>query len=237
MREDNKKTTKRMVSIDPVSACQPHMRKSCFNWMDYMANTSADASLNDSSPGSASVPTTTNEFRLVWLDMEMTGLDPEKERIIEVAIVITEPDLTVVAEGPVLVIHQPDAILDAMDSWNRGTHGKSGLIDKVRASTTTEEQAQDELIAFMLKYVPAGKSPLCGNTVSQDRRFMFKYMPRLEQFFHYRTIDVSTIKELARRWNPALLKGFEKHSKHEALADIMESIEELKYYREHFIKV
>ncbi len=200
-----------------------------------MANTSANASNNGSK--TASTTTTTNEFRLVWLDMEMTGLDPEKERIIEVAIVITDPDLTVVAEGPVFVIHQSDAVLDAMDSWNKGTHGKSGLIDKVKASTVTEEQAEQELIDFMLKYVPAGKSPLCGNTVSQDRRFMFKYMPKLEQFFHYRTIDVSTIKELARRWNPALLKGFEKHSKHEALADIMESIEELKYYREHFIKV
>jgi len=178
-----------------------------------------------------------NEFRLVWLDMEMTGLDPEKERIIEVAVVITEPDLTVVAEGPVLVVHQPDSLLDAMDSWNKSTHGKSGLIDRVKASTLTESGAQDQLIAFMAQYVPAGKSPLCGNTVSQDRRFMFNYMPKLEQFFHYRTIDVSTLKELARRWKPELLKGFEKRSKHEALADIYESIDELKYYREHFIKV
>lgn len=204
--------------------------------MNYMANPSADASNNGSAANSTAAPIP-NEFRLVWLDMEMTGLEPENERIIEVAVVITEPDLTVVAEGPVLVIHQPDSVLDAMDNWNKGTHGKSGLIDKVKASTTTEAQAEDELIAFMRQYVPPGKSPLCGNTVSQDRRFMFKYMPKLEQFFHYRTIDVSTIKELARRWNPALLKGFEKHSKHEALADIMESIEELKYYREHFIKV
>ncbi|MDO8694466.1 MAG: oligoribonuclease [Sheuella sp.] len=169
--------------------------------------------------------------------MEMTGLDPERERIIEVAVVITEPDLTVVAEGPVLVIHQEDGILSAMDKWNTSTHGKSGLIDKVKASTMTEAQAEDVLIAFMSQYVPAGKSPLCGNTVSQDRRFMFNYMPKLEQFFHYRTIDVSTLKELARRWNPALLKGFEKHSKHQALADIHESIEELKYYRETFIKL
>jgi oligoribonuclease len=178
-----------------------------------------------------------NEFRLVWLDMEMTGLDPQKERIIEVAVVITEPDLTVVAEGPVLVIHQGDALLDAMDSWNRSTHGKSGLIDKVKASTLTEAQAEIELIDFLSKYVPAGKSPLCGNTVSQDRRFMFNYMPKLEQFFHYRTIDVSTLKELARRWKPELLKGFEKRSKHEALADIYESIDELKYYRDTFIKL
>lgn len=178
-----------------------------------------------------------NEFRLVWLDMEMTGLDPEKERIIEVAVVITEPDLTVVAEGPELVVHQPDGLLDAMDSWNKSTHGKSGLIDRVKASTLTESDAENQLIAFMAQYVPAGKSPLCGNTVSQDRRFMFNYMPKLEQFFHYRTIDVSTLKELARRWKPELLKGFEKRSKHEALADIYESIDELKYYREHFIKI
>lgn len=181
--------------------------------------------------------TVLNEFRLVWLDMEMTGLDPEKERIIEVAVVVTEPDLTIVAEGPVLVIHQQDSLLDAMDSWNRSTHGKSGLIDKVKASTLTEAQAEAQLIAFLAQHVPAGKSPLCGNTVSQDRRFMFNYMPKLEQFFHYRTVDVSTIKELARRWRPELLKGFEKRSKHEALADIYESIDELKYYRENFIKL
>lgn len=185
----------------------------------------------------SAVKTVPNEFRLVWLDMEMTGLDPERERIIEVAVVVTEPDLTVVAEGPVLVIHQPDSLLDAMDSWNRSTHSKSGLTAKVKASAMTEEQAQDELIAFLSQYIPAGKSPLCGNTVSQDRRFMFKYMPKLEQFFHYRTIDVSTLKELARRWKPELLKGFEKRSKHEALADIYESIDELKYYREVFIKL
>ena len=178
-----------------------------------------------------------NEFRLVWLDMEMTGLNPEVERIIEVAVVVTEPDLTIVAEGPVLVIHQSDDILNAMDKWNKGTHGKSGLIEKVKASTLTEAQAEDELINFLKQHVPAGKSPLCGNTVSQDRRFMYKYMPKFEQFFHYRTIDVSTLKELARRWRPELLKGFEKRSKHEALADIHESIDELKYYREHFINL
>ena len=186
---------------------------------------------------SSAVKTVLNEFRLVWLDMEMTGLDPERERIIEVAVVVTEPDLTVVAEGPVLVIHQPDSLLDAMDSWNRSTHSKSGLTDKVKASTMTEGQAEDVLIAFLSQYVPAGKSPLCGNTVSQDRRFMFKYMPKLEQFFHYRTVDVSTLKELARRWKPELLKGFENRSKHEALADIYESIDELKYYRDVFIKL
>jgi oligoribonuclease len=189
------------------------------------------------SAGSSVVKPVLNEFRLVWLDMEMTGLDPERERIIEVAVVVTEPDLTIVAEGPVLVIHQPDSLLDAMDSWNRSTHSKSGLTDKVKASTMTEGQAEDALIAFLSQYVPAGKSPLCGNTVSQDRRFMFKYMPKLEQFFHYRTVDVSTLKELARRWKPELLKGFEKRSKHEALADIYESIDELKYYRDVFIKL
>lgn len=201
-----------------------------------------------SQPSSSSMPATQvsdrqqgkpqpNDCRLVWLDMEMTGLDPEKERIIEVAVVVTEPDLTVVAEGPVLVIHQPAEILDAMDHWNRATHGKSGLTDKVKASTLKESDAEEQLIAFLSMYVPPGKSPLCGNTVSQDRRFMFKYMPRLEQFFHYRTIDVSTLKELARRWRPALLKGFEKRSKHEALADIYESIDELRYYRDCFIRL
>lgn len=178
-----------------------------------------------------------NENRLVWLDMEMTGLDPEKERIIEVAVVVTEPDLTVVAEGPVLAIHQPDSLLDAMDKWNTSTHGRSGLTERVRVSTVDEAQAEDLLLAFLAQHVPAGKSPLCGNTISQDRRFMFRYMPRLEQFFHYRNLDVSTLKELARRWKPEVYKGFEKKSRHEALADIYESIDELKYYREHFLKV
>jgi oligoribonuclease len=178
-----------------------------------------------------------NESRLVWLDMEMTGLDPAVERIIEVAVIVTEPDLTIVAEGPVMVIHQDDAVLDAMDKWNKGTHGKSGLIDKVKASIFNEQDAEQVLLDFLAQHVPAGKSPLCGNTVSQDRRFMYNYMPKLEQFFHYRTIDVSTLKELARRWRPELLKGFEKHSKHEALADIHESIQELRYYRDHFINM
>lgn len=207
------------------------MRKSRFNWIDYMANTRAQAATKQTATPHP------NEFRLVWLDMEMTGLDPEKERIIEVAVVITEPDLTIVAEGPVLVVHQPDSLLDAMDSWNKSTHGKSGLTERVKASVLTEPEVEAQLIAFMAQYVPAGKSPLCGNTVSQDRRFMFNYMPKLEQFFHYRTIDISTLKELARRWKPELLKGFEKRSKHQALADIYESIDELKYYRETFIKL
>jgi len=177
-----------------------------------------------------------NEHRLIWLDMEMTGLDPEKERIIEVAVVVTEPDLSVVAEGPVLVIHQPESLLDAMDAWNKRTHGRSGLTDKVKASTLTEAQAEAILLAFLAEHVPAGKSPMCGNSIGQDRRFMVRYMPRLETFFHYRNLDVSTLKELARRWRPDVYKGFNKQSRHEALADIYESIDELKYYREHFLK-
>ena len=178
-----------------------------------------------------------NEMNLVWVDMEMTGLEPDTDRIIEVAIVVTDMHLNVLAEGPVLAIHQSDATLDAMDSWNKGTHGRSGLIDRVKASTISEEQAEAELIAFMKQWVPAGKSPMCGNTIGQDRRFMVRYMPKLEAFFHYRNVDVSTLKELCRRWKPELASGFKKHQKHTALADIIESVEELKYYREHFIKL
>lgn len=178
-----------------------------------------------------------NDLRLVWLDLEMTGLDPEKERIIEAAVVVTEPDLTVVAEGPVMVIHQSDELLNAMDKWNTSTHGKSGLTEKVKASTITEEQAEEQLLAFLQQHVPAGKSPLCGNTVGQDRRFLVKYMPRLEAFFHYRNLDVSTLKELSLRWNPLVYRTFIKESRHEALADIYESIAELKHYREHFIRL
>jgi oligoribonuclease len=178
-----------------------------------------------------------NENRLIWLDMEMTGLDPEKERIIEVAVVITEPDLTFVAEGPVMVVHQSDALLGAMDKWNTSTHGKSGLIEKVKASTVTESDVEQTLLTFLAAHVPAGKSPMCGNTIGQDRRFMVRYMPRLEAFFHYRNLDVSTLKELARRWKPEVYKGFDKKSRHEALADIYESIDELKYYRENFLKL
>jgi len=177
------------------------------------------------------------EQRLVWIDMEMTGLEPEKERIIELAAVITEPDLTLVAEGPVLVVHQSDELLNAMDKWNQSTHGKSGLIDKVKASTLTEEQAEEQMLEFLARHVPAGKSPMCGNTIGQDRRFMVKYMPRLEAFFHYRNLDVSTLKELALRWKPEVYRSFLKQSRHEALADIYESIDELKHYREHFIRV
>ncbi len=178
-----------------------------------------------------------NDLRLVWLDMEMSGLDPEKERILEVAVVVTEPDLTLVAEGPVLVIHQSDEVLAGMDKWNTSTHGRSGLTEKVRTAILTEEQAEDILLDFLAPLVPKGASPLCGNTISQDRRFMYKYMPRFESYFHYRNLDVSTLKELSRRWKPEVYKGFDKKSRHEALADIYESIDELKYYREHFIKL
>lgn len=178
-----------------------------------------------------------NEFNLVWVDMEMTGLDPDNDRIIEVAAVVTDADLNIIAEGPVFAIHQSDETLDKMDNWNKGTHGRSGLIDRVKASTVTEAQAEQELIAFLKQYVPAGKSPMCGNSICQDRRFMARGMPKLEAFFHYRNLDVSTLKELCRRWKPELASGFKKHQKHTALADIVESIEELRYYREHFIKL
>ncbi|HTS54476.1 MAG TPA: oligoribonuclease [Burkholderiales bacterium] len=175
--------------------------------------------------------------RLIWIDMEMTGLRPEADRIIEVALVITDQDLNVLAEGPVRVVHQAEDILDAMDSWNKGTHGRSGLIDKVKASTLSEAEVEDEMIRFVSEFVPPSASPMCGNSVCQDRRFLARYMHRLEAHFHYRNLDVSTLKELARRWKPELLAGFSKQSKHEALADIYESIEELKYYREHLLRI
>jgi oligoribonuclease len=178
-----------------------------------------------------------NEFNLVWVDLEMTGLEPDTDRIIEVAVVVTDMHLNTIAEGPVFAIHQSDETLDKMDAWNKGTHGRSGLIDRVKASTVTEDQAEAALIAFLKQFVPAGKSPMCGNTICQDRRFMARTMPKLEAFFHYRNLDVSTLKELCRRWKPELVAGFKKHQKHTALADIIESVEELKYYREHFIKL
>ena len=178
-----------------------------------------------------------NEMNLIWVDLEMTGLDPETDRIIEVAVVVTDANLNVLAEGPVYAIHQTDAVLNGMDAWNKGTHGRSGLIDRVKASNITEAMAEDALIDFLIDYVPRGKSPMCGNTICQDRRFMAKTMPKLEAFFHYRNLDVSTLKELARRWKPELIDGFKKQQKHTALADIMESIDELKYYRELFIRI
>lgn len=174
---------------------------------------------------------------LVWLDCEMTGLDPEKERIIEIAVVVTGPQLQPRVEGPVLVIHQSDEVLNAMDAWNKGTHGRSGLIDKVKASTLDEAEAEAQLIAFLQRYVPKGASPLCGNTIGQDRRFLVKYMPRLEAFFHYRNVDVSTLKELARRWRPEVVDSFKKQQAHTALADVHESIDELAHYRQHFIRL
>jgi oligoribonuclease len=180
-------------------------------------------------------PSGTNEFNLVWVDMEMTGLDPDRDRVIEIAAIVTDPNLNVLAEGPVFVIHQPDEVLDGMDAWNKGTHGRSGLIDRVKASTFTEEQASAEMVAFLKQFVPAGKSPMCGNSICQDRRFMTRHMPTLEAFFHYRNVDVSTLKELCRRWRPELIAGFKKHQLHTALADIRESVEELRYYRQHFI--
>ena len=183
-----------------------------------------------------SAPARPNEMNLIWVDMEMTGLEPDTDKIIEVAVVVTDSQLNVLAEGPVFVIHQSDETLDKMDAWNKGTHGRSGLIDKVKASTVTEADAEAALIEFLKQYVPAGKSPMCGNTIGQDRRFMVRGMPKLEAYFHYSNLDVSTLKELCRRWKPELLAGFKKQQKHTALADIVESIEELKYYRQHFIK-
>lgn len=174
---------------------------------------------------------------LIWLDMEMSGLSPENDRILELAVVVTDAELNVIAESPVLVLHQADAVLDGMDAWNKGAHGRSGLIEKVKASTLDEQTATEQMLAFLKQHVPAGKSPMCGNSICQDRRFMARYMPDLEKYFHYRNLDVSTFKELARRWKPEIYSGFKKASRHEALADIYESIDELKYYREHFIKL
>lgn len=178
-----------------------------------------------------------SDQNLVWIDCEMTGLDPEVDRLIEIAVVVTGPHLEPRVEGPVLVIHQSDTQLAMMDSWNKGTHGASGLIDKVKASKVSESQAEDIMIEFMQRYVPKNTSPLCGNSISQDRRFLVKYMPRLEKFFHYRNLDVSTVKELARRWRPDVLSSLKKQQKHTALADVHESIDELEHYRRHFLNV
>ncbi len=178
-----------------------------------------------------------SDDNLVWLDCEMTGLDADKERILEIAVIVTNPDLAIRVEGPVFVIHQSDELLGKMDKWNQGTHKKSGLIDKVKASTTTEEEAQAALLKFIGKYVGKSKSPCCGNTISQDRKFLLKYMPKLDAYFHYRNIDVSTLKELAARWAPAVKDAFKKAQKHTALADVHESIEELAHYRTHFLKL
>lgn len=174
---------------------------------------------------------------LIWIDMEMSGLNPETDRVIEIAVIITDSQLNTVAEGPVLVVHQSDDVLDRMDDWNKSTHGKSGLIDRVKASTLTEAQVEEQMLAFITEHVPPRVSPMCGNSVHQDRRFLVRYMPKLEDYFLYRNLDVSTLKELARRWRPELMAGMVKQGKHEALADVQESIDELRYYREHFLKL
>ena len=176
-----------------------------------------------------------HDDNLVWIDLEMTGLKPESDRIIELALVVTDAKVTLRIEGPVIAIHQSDATLDAMDAWNKGTHGRSGLIDRVKASAINESDAQAQAIAFLKRYVKPGKSPMCGNSICQDRRFLANHMPALESYFHYRNLDVSTLKELARRWKPAVLEGMKKAQSHTALADINESIDELLHYREHFL--
>jgi oligoribonuclease len=185
----------------------------------------------------AAAPLAKSDQNLIWLDCEMTGLDPEVDRIIEIAVVVSGPGLEPRLEGPVFAIHQSDEQLDRMDAWNKGTHGRSGLIDRVKASTVTEAQAEDELLDFLAKYAPKGTSPMCGNTIGQDRRFLVKYMPRLEAFFHYRNLDVSTLKELAKRWRPDVYASFRKQQAHTALADVHESIEELAHYRAQFLRL
>ena len=174
---------------------------------------------------------------LIWLDMEMTGLQPDSDRIIEMALLVTDSQLNILAESPVWVLHQPDEVLDAMDSWNKSTHAKTGLIGRVKASALTEAQAEAQALGFLAQHVPANASPMCGNSICQDRRFLARWMPRLEAHFHYRNLDVSTLKELVRRWKPELAKGFIKEGKHEALADILESIEELKFYRKSVMTI
>jgi oligoribonuclease len=178
-----------------------------------------------------------DQNNLIWMDMEMTGLVPERDSIIEIALVVTDAQLNTVAEAPVLVVHQADSVLDAMDDWNKSTHARSGLIAKVKASTLTEAEAEQQCLDFLVQHVPSRISPICGNSICQDRRFLARLMPRLEAYFHYRNLDVSTLKELVKRWKPDLAKGLTKHGKHEALADVYESIEELKYYRDNFLKV
>ena len=180
---------------------------------------------------------TQDEQHLIWIDLEMTGLNPEIDRIIEIATIVTDKDLNILAQGPVIAVHQSNKTLAAMDDWNQKHHGESGLIERVKASTISEAEAEQQTIDFLKQWLPASTSPMCGNTIGQDRRFLVRYMPDLEAFFHYRSIDVSTLKELAARWRPELKDGFKKQTKHQALDDIIESIEELRYYREHFIKL
>ena len=173
---------------------------------------------------------------LIWIDMEMTGLQPDADRVIEIAMLVTDPQLNVLATGPLIVVHQPDEVLDAMDTWNKSTHAKTGLIERVRISSLTEVDAERQALEFVSAHVPANVSPMCGNSICQDRRFLARWMPRLEAHFHYRNLDVSTLKELVRRWKPEL-KAFSKEGKHEALADILESIEELKFYRKNVMTI
>ena len=191
--------------------------------------------VSSTSPGSTPEPLVASDQNLIWIDLEMTGLYPDTDRIIEIAVVVTNPQLGQRVEGPVFAVHQSDAALDAMDAWNKGTHGRSGLIDRVKASTVDEAQAETQVIEFLKKYVPRGKSPMCGNSICQDRRFLARTMPTLEAFFHYRNLDVSTLKELAKRWKPEIVAGIKKAQAHTALADVHESIDELAYYREHFL--
>ena len=177
-----------------------------------------------------------NNNHLIWIDMEMSGLFPDTDRVLEVALVVTDSDLNVIAESPALVVHQENAVLDGMDDWNKSTHGRSGLIEKVRASVLTEADVEAQMLAFLAPLMGKGKSPMCGNAICQDRRILARNLPQLEAYFHYRNLDVSTFKELVKRWKPEIAAGVNKEGKHTALADIYESIEELKYYREHFIK-
>jgi oligoribonuclease len=180
-------------------------------------------------------PLAHGDQNLVWIDLEMTGLLPDSDRIIEIAVVVTDPQLTQRVEGPVFAVHQSDAVLDGMDAWNKGTHGRSGLTERVKASSVDEAAVEAQVIDFLRRYVPKNASPMCGNSICQDRRFLARTMPTLEAYFHYRNLDVSTLKELARRWKPDILAGFKKAQAHTALADIHESIDELAYYREHFL--
>lgn len=176
-----------------------------------------------------------NDLNLIWIDLEMTGLDTDRDHIIEIATIVTDSELNTLAEGPVFAVHQPDEVLAGMDEWNTRQHGQSGLTERVRNSTVSLRDAELRTLEFLRQYVPAGKSPICGNSICQDRRFLAREMPELEAYFHYRNLDVSTLKELARRWRPELLAGLRKSSSHLALDDIRESIAELKYYREHFL--
>ena len=193
--------------------------------------------MDATTPAQTSPVLVKSDQNLVWLDCEMTGLDPEVERIIEIAVIVTGPRLEIRTEGPVLVIHQSMDQLDRMDAWNKGTHGKTGLIDKVKASTLTESDAESVLLDFLSRYVKKKGSPMCGNSIGQDRRFLAKYMPKLEAFFHYRNLDVSTLKELSKRWRPEVYNSFKKQQRHTALADVHESIDELEHYRQHFIRL